>query len=370
MNGIFKQLYGKIDSNTYDKIKNGLTFSSIGGAVANYNLFVARPEIYGPINASVYAMIIAALLMEISNGKKYTKDINEVRKLYYEFITNYNKLNKTFDLNEPIEIYAMYNYLLYSGYLSSGKNFKFSNEKTRDITSLNGADIIVGTGLCRHISSALTDILNDYGIDAGTLCMHCTPINVDICITDKPKCSREELVEWINNNVTDRNQYESLMHIIERVVDEMHGGVEIKELPNKDDFEAKLGKLIGNHAITYAYKDGKSYFLDPTNSRTYRMYKSTKTLYFNDTKCPIKTITAMPLNSLQQHIRMKKQISKHYPSISMEEEKEIFNTTLDMCKNNMDVFENFYSENSKLYDEISNKVLKFKKPNGILVSNK
>lgn len=369
MNNILKQLYGKIDTVAYDKIKNGLMVSGLGVAFANYKLFVDRPEISGPINASVYALMGASLLMEFLNGKKYTKDTNEVRKLYYEFITNYNKLNKTFDLNDPVEIYTMYNYLLYRGYLSSGKEFKFSNDKTRDITTLNGADIITGTGVCRHISSALTDILNDYGIDAGTLCVQCTPINVDIRILSEPKCSKEELVEWVKDNINERDKYEAIMRIIDKVVDEEHGGIEIKELPVEEDFAAKLGKIIGNHAINYAYKDGKSYFLDPTNTRTYRMYESNKILYIKEEKLPIKQIAGIRLNSTEQFIRMNKQISKHYPSISMEQEKAMFNNVLDMCENNIDVFENFYNENSELYDEITNKVLKFKKPKSILIKN-
>lgn len=48
-------------------------------------------------------MVIYAGLA-LSRGEDYTKDIKQIKNLYQEFITNYNKLNKVFELKDPIQI--------------------------------------------------------------------------------------------------------------------------------------------------------------------------------------------------------------------------------------------------------------------------
>ncbi len=40
----------------------------------------------------------------LSNAKLHTKDMSEIRTLYQQFIQNYNKMNKDFELNNPIQI--------------------------------------------------------------------------------------------------------------------------------------------------------------------------------------------------------------------------------------------------------------------------
>lgn len=124
----------------------------------------------------IWGFIFFSLLsyagMFFSNNKYLTKDVKLVRDLYQEFITNYNKLNKLFDLSNPIEIYTMFHYLLYKGYLSVDKNFMFSGKVAKDIEGLFGVDVIAGKGVCRHISSMLVDILNNYGIESGLLSVY------------------------------------------------------------------------------------------------------------------------------------------------------------------------------------------------------
>lgn len=132
--------------------------------------------------------------MSLSHGKNYAKDIIKIRELYQEFIKNYNKLNKAFDLSNPIQIYTMFNYLLYKGYLSKDKEFQFSGKQARDINCLIGTNVIIGQAVCRHISAMLTDILNDYGIESSQLGVYSIGYNININIIDKPKYTKEELI--------------------------------------------------------------------------------------------------------------------------------------------------------------------------------
>ena len=58
---------------------------------------------------------------------------------------------------------------------------------------------------------------------------------------------------------------------------------------------------------------------------------------------------------------MKKSLSNPCLSITTEEEQLLVKSTLDKCKNNTDIFEQFYDDNCELYDDISNKVLRIRK---------
>ncbi len=49
---------------------------------------------------------------------------------------------------------------------------------------------------------------------------------------------------------------------------------------------------------------------------------------------------------------------KKYPNIFLEEEQQFVKTTLDICNNNVDVFEHFYNENCELCNEIASRILK------------
>ena len=94
----------------------------------------------------------------------HTKDIIEIRKLYNNLIKDYNKLNKIFDFQNPVEIYTLYNKMLYAGYLSKDKKFHFGKDKVKDIMTIQGTNIINGEAVCRHIAQMLKDIYLDYGI--------------------------------------------------------------------------------------------------------------------------------------------------------------------------------------------------------------
>ena len=53
----------------------------------------------------------------------YVDDRLYVNHLYGIFLNEYYKLNKTLELENPIQIYALFHKLVYSGYLSKGKVF-------------------------------------------------------------------------------------------------------------------------------------------------------------------------------------------------------------------------------------------------------
>ena len=57
---------------------------------------------------------------------------------------------------------------------------------------------------------------------------------------------------------------------------------------------------------------------------------------------------------------LRKKIFIPNDTISLEDEKKIITSTLDICKNNLDIFERFYNDNKEIYEEISNKLVKIR----------
>ena len=359
-NNKFKQLCGKINYNTYNNIQNTLWFSGVGLILTNDLISQQYPMLNKPVDILIYSTLVANLAMTWSHGKNYTKDITQISELYEEFIKNYNKLNKTFDLSDPIQIYTMFNYLLYKGYLSKDKNFEFSGKQARDIDGLSGTNVITGKAVCRHISAMLTNILNDYGIESSQLSVYSRDYSIEIKLLDEQKYTKEELINWVRTHITDEKTYEFVMKLIDELVDKHNKNIEISS--KMIDIKNPLIRMIGNHAISFAFKDGKSYFLDPTQTRIYRMNEFDKSiLYDEECELPIRLSTSIILNNSKDFKKMKKKILEQYPSISKETEKLMIVETLDICNNNMDIFEQFYNENSELYNDISDKVLKIKK---------
>ena len=296
--------------------------------------------------------------MKCSNSIEKTKEIKQIKESYNELIKKYNKLNKEFNLNNPIQIHTMYSYLVDNGYLSTGKKFEFSDSQARDYKSIMGANILTGKGVCRHISSMLTDILNDYNIEAGTL-VGCTekPI-INIKTLDEQKYTKEELITWIKSNTIDESTRNFLFEIIN--IFEKENSLKI-ELEYKTEEEKNiLKKLVGNHAITYAYQDGNSYYLDPTQNRIYR--KENNILTDLDIKItPKQFMSTIGFDNYKINKNIRNRQKEEYKTVSIEEQEELRKDTLNKCKNNMDVFEEFYQDNADLYEETSNKILTIQK---------
>lgn len=358
---IYKKIYGKINYNTYENIQLATWLSGVGFSAVDSFFQNKNPIIDASLDILVYSCLIVAIKMRWSNGKNYTKDINQIRELYSEFIRNYNKLNKNFDLDNPIQVYSMFNYLLLQGYLSKDKCFDFSKNNLIDIDEICGANINMGNGVCRNTAAMLTDILNDYGIESGVLNVLHKDYNVIINYLEEPKYTKDELINWVKMNFDEEEEiYTELMETIDEEVNQNGENIEFYEELN--NIKNPIKKIIGNHAISYAYKDGKSYFLDPTIFKIYRQNeRDKKIIYDDDSENSIRIMSTKYLTYNKNYVLMKKRINEQYPTISIEEEKEMISNMLNLCKNNMDIFDQFYNENREIYDEISNKVLKIKK---------
>ena len=359
-NSTFKRICNKIDYNTYKNIENILPISIIGLAVSNDLLTKQYTTLNTSVDILTYSMLLSQMFLYFSHGENYTNNVTQIKTMYNEFINNYNELNNTFELENPIQIYTMFNYLLYKGYLSKDKQYTFSSENTRDVLPINGTNILLGQGVCRHISSFLKDILDDYGINSYNLCVYNKELHMDVKILDKPKYTIEELYNWVRTHITDENSYNQIIKLINIIVNENKQNIEIsaKEVDVKNPIE----RLYGNNAIVYTTYNDKSYYLDATQKRVYRISEQDKNmLYDKEGAVALRINSSILSNKFKEFRNLKKEINKQYPSISIEQENKLVSETLDICKKNTDIFENFYNDNNELYNEISNKVLSIKK---------
>lgn len=339
---VFKIINSSMSFKSYNKM---LKFLPIG-AYLNALSMVLNIN-FSSIYSTMYLIIVTFML---NSNVAYTKDVLAVRELYEDFIKNYAKLNKMFDLSDPVQIYTMFHYLLWKGYLSKGKSFTFSTERVKEMGNLDGANVVTGTSVCRHIAPMLRDILIQEGISSGALGVYDKPPTIDISFLDEPKYSEEDLLDSINK-ITN---YESLDYALE--VFNTNKNIEIK--PHRKDILDLISSLVGNHCITFASKNEKNYFLDPSSGYIYRM-REDKKLYNEkyDKELPIHLIGALGNNEKKVFIDMIKNIKK-CPNISLKEEQQFVKITLDICNNNRDIFEQFYNENCELYDELSSRILK------------
>ena len=199
----------------YYKYKTSAKFlTSVG--VVNILLGIILSPLPPTVFLSAGFSLVGFNIGAFINIKDDLSRINEIQKIYDEIIKHYSKLNKVFDFNNPVEIFALYVYALKKGYLSLHHDFQY-DEVEKEIYGLLGSEIMLGAGVCRNITAMLNDIFNE----SGVVSKQC---NVFLADEDEKKSH------------------------------------------------------ISNHVIVTTEKDGLTYLLDPTNYITFKPSDS-KSIY-------------------------------------------------------------------------------------------
>lgn len=94
-------------------------------------------------------------------------EIKENRSNYSDVMYNYNiilenmlNLSKELDLDNSLELCILFSYLLWYGYLSKNREYKFNPNNKKIIPGLFFSSIMDGRGVCLHNSEMLKDFLN------------------------------------------------------------------------------------------------------------------------------------------------------------------------------------------------------------------
>ena len=326
---IIKKIYSNINYNTSELISDinlGLILTTFGTGFFSLgaNLNNAASLMMLSILNMIYYIYSEEEILSL-----HTKDIIEIRKLYNNLIKDYNKLNKIFDFQNPVEIYTLYNKMLYAGYLSKDKEFHFGKDKVKDITTIQGTNIINGEAVCRHIAQMLKDIYLDYGITS-----------YDISVFQKDTTTDKSMLSYYQKELQKVSDIkgipvEDLTYLLEDKIQEAFSYYISPE---------DIGKLT-NHRITKATYQGKDYYLDPTQTRMYKpSMNNQKILISEDGRIDTKIIPRANSSKAM----------KANPSTPFSEDLKYVKSTINIYIQNKDILERFYKEHQELYNYISN----------------
>lgn len=337
------KVYRNISYNTNEIISKANNIAIISCCLGTSLL----PNISDSLLASLLLLGVNIINVSYSifsrNSEIHTKEVQKIKVLYQEFLSEYVKLNRIFEFQNPIEIYTFYNKMLYDGYLSKNKEFHFGKTTVRDIRGIYSSNIMNGEAVCRHIATMLKEIYNAYRIEGNTLGVYQSDYDVIPDNMEKMLSLLEEIhSEHQRTNIP-------FLDLVYQYEEELNKYYEYT-IPKK---EKRLSK-IGNHMITTAVYQGDTYYLDPTQSRIYKP-SSIKENILIDTSAIGET------NILSKRKQNKKVLATLTDSVTApSEDKEYIDITTRIYESNKDIIEAYYQSQKELYSDISEELAKIK----------
>ena len=172
--------------------------------------------------------------------KKNKSTCSEILYYYNNIIHNISVLSEELDLKKSLELCMLYSHLLWNGYLSKNKEYKFSSNGIKRIPGLFFADIIEGKGVCLSNSHMLKDLLvsNEYNsvlLETHYNLLSKNNYNIDITSTSEEVEKRiltiaEEIIKYrkanhVFNLIEDNNNmyiFDSTNLTIHKIIDKYH----------------------------------------------------------------------------------------------------------------------------------------------------
>ena len=295
-----------------------------------YNMISGAPE-----QNNVYALSTLIAIPRIVDVLLYTKlepkaeNYQQIKKLYDDIVSNLADFLKEQNITDPVEIFTIYQFMYRNGYLSYNHNFNYDNDM-KDLVKLNGVDVINGHGVCRSIASFLTDLYRKMGYDA---------CNLLVSANRKVLDNIDRRGKYPNWEISQKTK--QFVKIISKVSD---------VIP------------ISNHLISCVQKDEYTYVFDPTNDafltkgKTWDLvlpYEKEGRMKISWIMITIQKIYSQ-IGKLKSISAVKKQLQNS--AIDYDEYKAIYDDTLEYAKSNIEIFDDFYSKNSAIYEELIEKV--------------
>lgn len=347
-------LVNKIDYKTYKYLEVG----TLGAWMTSLILspFVIFNLDAPSIPYSLFQMMLwtSYTYLSRSDDINYKKDSETIEKLYNEFLKNYNKLNRTFELKDPYEMFRLFIYMLHNGYLSYNHIYNPKNENYSKLYSCLGSQILTGNGVCRHNSTMFRDVLRTSNIDAYTLGVH-----------NENRCNEEDFEEIFER---------SCMHLLDIAMGKCDETID-EYISNEDNLfglsKEECRKTIENlkdstpnHLITFANYNDKRYLLDPMNVTTYRL-NDDKNLIYNESSIGYIDRTFISLNDDKDLVY--KKLLENHKDVSFQEMVDFANKINKLIAENYDLLDEFYKENKEIYSEVNDKTKSLIKRNFKLI---
>lgn len=255
----------------------------------------------------------------------HSEDYKKIEQLYNQIVSNTAKFFKEQNITDPIEIFTLFQYMYRNGYLSYDHQFNY-DINMKDLSKLNGADVVRGRGVCRSISSFLTDLYKEMGYNSSNLIV---------------------------------NANKEVLSNIER----LGNYPKFKISRNTTKFVKTISKVsevfpMANHLITLIEKDGKVYILDPTNDGFLVKGKGNQLVLPENQKgrMRVKYLTNIlqrmlgTVKNTKNSFEIKKMLSMQ--TIDYEEYRKTYIDTLIFIKQNVELLDQFYKSNQTLYEEL------------------
>lgn len=254
--------------------------------------------------------------------EKLTKDYEEMESIYGLIINNIAELMECYGIqDDPVKIFAMFTYLYRSGYLSSGKDFKYSFNM-KDFACLNGADVVRGSGVCRSISSMFTDVCNSIGLTASNVGVKVSSKALDM----KEKLSPVDLKVEKNNKKIARlvSNCMSIFPLANHLVTIVNDGTNAYVFDPTNDIYMTMRRL------------GKYEFINNTGATmSYKAFSNFATLLFGQME------STANIFKLHRYSKMNK--------LSYEEYVSKYREVLELIKEKPEIIEALYMVNEQYY---------------------
>ena len=255
---------------------------------------------------------------ELDNIYTKSTEFTNLEKSYNRLIKETAFLLTNMNITEPVPILSLYTYLIKNGYLSLNHHFTY-NKNVDDCLYLFGTNVIYGEGVCRHITTFLTDIYKEIGYES---------YNIAMVSKDTETLSRQEY------NYEESNIQESKIQKVKNKINNVYG----------TNF---------NHLVTLVNNLNESLIVDPTNDIVF---------YINDHYQIIPIIGKKQImigKYLPLFNKEEKGLLKDFLSITKQKTintvQNNYNKTWNIATQNKNVLNCFYKNNEDLYQEINTK---------------
>lgn len=274
----------------------------------------------GKINSSILAKDNFISLREIiqemvdDNFQKYHESI-----LAYENIINSTaQLCNELNLKDSMDIFVVFNFLLWNGYFSKNKEYAYKMSGRKNLFGYFGIDIINGQGVCLNKSSMLTEILKAMNYESY---MIFNKVNKGLTLDYRPDIERK---------IIKKGQLFIKIGLV---------------LFNP------LANVVGNHACTLVKKGDSYYAYDPTNLCVFKLDDFLKANiiggkgnidikpYWLSLSCGLDNRKIVEIIDSFKNAESK--IQTH----DFIEIKNSFESNIELCMKNISLFNDFYEEN-------------------------
>ena len=177
---------------------------------------------------------IEVLLNNYNFDDETIKEILSMKVLYDKVVKNYAELTGKLEIDHPLELYVLFINMLNGGYLSPAGPYKYDANGALDIyeiKKLNGINILAGIGICKHVSSLFSSILDEKGMP------------------------NYQVAGYLYN---EKEKYQLLRKTLRYIN-------MVKDVGLKQTLEYPYAWAISNHCINKAIYKNANYFLDCCN---------------------------------------------------------------------------------------------------------